>query len=446
MSLKCVVYNEIIGEIGKCNPEFGEYVEEIATKMKAFNGVSPHLYVAEYNYGENIINSDGFVAPSNSDVRTEEILSSVLDKKRIPLILILNNSSEIYVESQPGITKSLTLLGEGDLIGTYESTRFMQQQSSRFKSSVSTSSWQAIAGSKSVFLPILLRSREAQENFINVLEKNNIFNSNRSGESELFNNDSIYNNLRKDAFPIIKAIANISEIKCSWKTRIVVFPDEWISNISNDFSSFHKYIYDAAWDQASFSIYLESISSELYSKVIFSSEIDNKILLDLTQICLEKTFSHEVLMADDPQMTGPFLLVREFLKDKLGYHNPPLIIHPVNIHKKMQTSERVTSYYSTTFTGQIFSKELTPTVDLTTSFFKPMERILGKKELLDYLSELCGYKVTLHCYGRKRQGVQSMDNRNIFDDSVKLEVEQNIDYDHPYLRACIKSNFTKESS
>lgn len=446
MSLKCVAYSEIIGEIRKCNPEFGEYVEEVATKMKAVDDTSPYLYIAEYNYGENIINADGFVVPSDSDARTEKVLSSVLDKKRIPLIFILSNSSEIYVESQPGITKSLALLGAGDLIGTYESTRFMQQQSSKFKSLVSTSSWQAIAGSKSVFLPILLRSREAQDKFINVLEQNNVFNLNKPDESELFNNDSIYSSLRKDAFPVIKAIANISEIKCSWKTKLIVFPDKWISNISNNFSSFHKYIYDAAWDQASFSIYLESISSELYSKVRFSSETDNKTLLDLARICLGKTFAHEVLRADDSQTTGPFLLVREFLKDKLNYHNPPLMIHPVNIHAKMQKSERVTSYYSTTFTGQIFSKELVQTIDLTTSFFRPMERILNQKELLDYLSKLCGYQVTFGCYGRKRHGARSINtinNRNIFGDSIKLEVEQNIDYDHPYLRACIKAEFVK---
>jgi hypothetical protein len=448
MSLKRVRYDEIIGEIKKCNLEFGMCVEEISTKMESSNGFHPDLYIAEYNYGENIIDSESFVTPSDSDIRIRErLLSSISNEKKIPLIFILKNSSEIYVENQPGIIKSLKLLSAGELIGTYESTEFMQQRVNKFKSSNSAPSWQALAGSRSIFLPALFRSREVQDRLVNALEKNNIFSLSESKEYGFPSNGNFRDKLKKDVFPIVKAISNISDLKCDWKTKIIVFSDEWMSNDLDVFSSFRKYIYDAAWDQASFSINLDAISSQLSSKVRFFSITDAKILLDLAQICLGKTFAHEVLQLDDPQRTGPFLTVQKFLQESLEYKNCPLFIHPVNIHAKMQTSEKVISYYSTTFAGQIFSEELNTTaIDLTKSFFKPMGRIISQPEFLKYLSNLCGYRVSLSCYGRKRKGVESLDNRDMFNDVInQIEVGQNIDYDHPYLRACIKAEFTKQS-
>jgi hypothetical protein len=454
MSLKRLKYGtseaiEIMTEIEKCNLEFWNCIKVRAAKMNERSGEEPTFFIAEYNYGENIIDLYGFEPPADSDIRVKQKLaSSISNSKKTPLILILSNSSEIYIETQPNTVKSLKLLSKGDLIGTYESTEFMRQFN-KFKPLSFDPVWMAIAGARSVFLPIRFRSRGAQDRIINILENNNLFESKELKEHGLLNNDDFRNKLKKDAFPIIKAISSIPELKCNWKTKVVVFPDEWFSDEYNDFSPFHKYIYDAAWDQASFSINLDAISSQLSSKVRFSSITDNQILLDLTQICLGKTFAHELLQSGDSQVTGPLLLIQNFLQNSLEYQNPPPIIHPVNIHAKMQVSDKMIGYYSTTFPGQLFSEESNTTIiDLTKSFFKPMDRILGQVELLKYLSDLCGYQIVLSCYGRKRKDdkLKSLDNRDIFNDlENQLGVEQITDYDHHYLRACIKAEFTKQS-
>jgi hypothetical protein len=436
-------WNKVIDEIRKCNLKLGDHIQEMAKKIKSIPHEVPDLFIAEYSYGENIINSDGFVAPKNSNPLTEKELFSKSSKKRIPLILILKHSSEVYVETKPGNIKSLKLLSVGELIGTYESTEFMQHKSNEFKSMAFTPSWQAMAGSRSVFLLNLFRSRESQDQIISVLEKHGFFTPSNLEKHGFYNDNSFRDKLKKDIFPIFKVIADLN---CDWKTKVVIFSDEWFDDDFSYFSPFHKYIYDSAWDQASFSINSDTISSQLSSKVGFSSVTDNQILLDLTQICLSKTFAHEVLQRDSPQITGPFSTIQDFLQENLAYEKPPLIIHPVNINAKMQTSEKVVSYYSTTFSGQLFSDELNKAIDLTKSFFKPMDRILDQPRLLEYLSELCGYQVVLSSYGRRRtEKVKSLDNRNIFDDLIEIELEQNIDYDHPYLRACIKAEFTKQN-
>jgi hypothetical protein len=453
MSLKRLEYGtieaiEIMKEIQACNPELHACIEERATKMRASSGKEPTFFIAEYNYGENIIDSYGFEPPADSDIRVKQkLVSSISSNKKTPLILILSNSSEVYIETQMNTTKSLKLLVKGDLIGTYECIESMQQFS-KFKPLSFDPIWMAVAGARSVFLPIRFRSRSAQDGMINLLEHNNLFESKELKEHGLLNNDDFRNKLKKDAFPIIKAISSIPELKCNWKTKVVVFPDEWFLNEPSNFSPFHKYIYDAAWDQASFSINLDVISSQLSSKIRFGSITDNQILLDLAQICLSKTFAHELLQSDDPQITGPLLLIQNFLQDNLEYRSLPPIIHPVNINAKMQVSDKMIGYYSTTFPGQLFSDESNTTaIDLTKSFFKSMDRILGQSELLKYLSDLCGYQVVLSCYGRKRKDdkLKSLDNRHIFNDlENQPDAEQIIDYDHHYLRACIKAEFTKQ--
>jgi hypothetical protein len=444
MSLKRVNYNEVSEEIKSSNPELWTCIEERAAIMKEGSGEEPTFFIAEYSYGESIIDSHGFEPPADSDIRVKQKLNaSISSNKKIPLILILTNSSEVYVETKPSVIKSLKLLTKGDLIGTYESISFMQENS-RFKPLAFEPEWKAMAGSRSVFLPILFRSRTVQDRLINILENNNLFELKELKSYGTLNSEEFRNEFKKDAFPVIKTISGIPEIKCDWKMKVVIFPDEWILNDLSIFSSFHRYIYDAAWDQASFSINLEAISSQLSSKVIFSSITDNKILQDLAQICLGKTSAHELLQSNDLQVTGPLLLVQNFLQKEMGYQSPPPIIHSVNVHEKMQSSDKIICYYSTTFTGQIFSKELnTSTIDLTKSFFRPMNRMLSQPGLLKYLSELCGYQVSLSCYGRKRE-LNTLDNRKIFNDfKNQIGEEQIIDYDHPYLRGCIKAEFTK---
>jgi hypothetical protein len=263
MSLKRVNYNEVSEEIKSSNPELWTCIEERAAIMKEGSGEEPTFFVAEYSYGESIIDSHGFEPPADSDIRVKQKLNaSISSNKKIPLILILTNSSEVYVETQPSVIKSLALLTKGDLIGTYESIGFMQKNSG-FQPLTFEPGWKAIAGSRSVFLPILFRSRSVQDRLINIFGNNNFFELKELKNYGILNGEGFRNELKKDAFPIIKAISGIPEIKCDWKMKVIVFPDEWILDDLNIFSSFHKYIYDTAWNQASFSIYLEAISSQL---------------------------------------------------------------------------------------------------------------------------------------------------------------------------------------
>lgn len=441
MSLQRAKLNEVIDEIKQCNLKFGEDLQEMEKAIKGLSHEVPDLFIAEYNYGESIINSDGFVVPKNSNSIIEKELFSKSGKKRIPLIFILQNSSEIYIEIKPGDTKSLKLLSVGELIGTYEAVDLMQHKSSEFKPIAFTPSWQAIAGSRSVFLLNRFRSRESQDQIISLLDREGFFTSYISEKYSFSNDNNFRDKLKKDIFPIFKFIADLNS---TWKTRIVVFSDEWFNDDFSYCNPFRKHIYDSAWNQASFSINLDAISSQLSSIVGFSSMTDNQILLDLTQICSSETFAHEVFQAHDQQITGPFSMVQDFLQKGLDYDKPPLIIHPVDINAKMQVAEKVIGYYSTTFSGQLFSDKLSGTVELTKSFFKPMNRILTHPKFLEYLSEVCGHRVVLSPYGRKRTDkLNSLDNRSIFDDLTGLKLERNVDYDHPYLRACIKAEFTK---
>jgi hypothetical protein len=449
MSLQRAKLNEVIKEIKQCNLKFGEDLQQMAKVIKDSSHEVPDLFIAEYSYGESIINSDGFIAPKNSNPLIEKELLSKSGKKRIPLALILQNSSEIYIEIKPGNTKSLKLLSVGEFIGTYEAVDLMQHKSSEFKSIAFTPSWQAIAGSRSVFLLNRFRSRESQDKIISVLDQEGFFTSYTSEKYNFFNDNNFRDELKKNTFPVFKFIADLNS---TWKTRVVIFSDEWFSDDFGCFNPFCKYIYDSAWNQASFSINLDAISSQLSSIVGFSSMTDNQILLDLTQICSSETFAHEVFQPSDQQITGPFSIIQDFLQKGLGYDKPPLIIHPVDINAKMQVAEKVIGYYSTTFSGQLFSDKSNETIDLTKTFFKPMDRILIHPKLLEYLSEICGYRVVLSPYGRKRNEkvtdklkLNSLDNRSIFDDLTELELEQNVDYDHPYLRACIKAEFTKQN-
>jgi hypothetical protein len=441
MSLQQVHLKEVIDKIRICNPDFADCLEKQVIAVENSGGSLPKLFMAEYSYGESIIDASGFSLPRNSDERVQkELLSSLSDKKRVPLILILTNSAEVYV----GV-KSLKLLRAGELLGTYESVGFMQKQFSQFRSLSHTSSWQSSAGSRSIFFPVLFRSEKASDKFISLLERKKALMSSDLSEYIFSANGTIRDKIRNDFFPMVKALVNIPELESNWRTKVLVFADEWISTGINESSLFHKCIYDAALDQASFSINRDAIISQALSRLpthLSVSDIAKTILLDLVQICLDDTFAYEVLRNDDPQVTGPYRLFQDFLQRELGYSDPPVIIHPSDSRGRMQTSEKVISYYSATATGQILSSD---NWDLSKVFFNTMRQIIMREEIVSFLSELSGYQIRLSCYGRRRKVLDAVDNREIFNDLLgQVRMEQNVDFDHPFLRACIKIEFTKK--
>jgi len=197
------------------------------------------LIKADYNFG-NMIVKDGIASiPNDEGVLTAithpnfpSKIKEQLSYSPIPLFLVLENASEVFVETTSRVIP-LNIFYPGKLLGLFESLDYLVGRKS-------TSKWCVSAGARNLF----------------TLPKIN----EESGFKKLkiaFNLDS---NMKprylSDHWNIFSKIAQHKNFNCPWKNEVIFFTKNWFTNASKDteWLIFRDYIFKNAWYQAQFAI------------------------------------------------------------------------------------------------------------------------------------------------------------------------------------------------
>ena len=146
-NLEEVKWLEVRDEVYRCNPELAEKCDYI-NKQGEYS-----LFKIHYPYGSSIINKGEFCLPTKDgkiisikDERVPEYLKKKLTYSHIPLSLIINNSSEVFVKIQSRVV-SLNFLIPGGLFGLFELMNLLTQTSS-----LDMPIWNVSAGARSTFM------------------------------------------------------------------------------------------------------------------------------------------------------------------------------------------------------------------------------------------------------------------------------------------------------
>ncbi|MFU7500528.1 MAG: hypothetical protein ACJBCI_02350 [Candidatus Tisiphia sp.] len=226
-SVEEVKWSEVKDEVYKVNPELAEKCDNVNQCGKY------SLFKIKYPYGAYIVNRGEFHLPTKdgklisiNDSRIPEFLKKKLRYSHIPLSLILNSLSEVFVQIQNRIV-SLNVLLTGELFGLFELMHMLNQTSS-----LDMPIWNVSAGARStVMIPSI--------------------------------SDTVgHNRIKKKLGVDIHAPYSLSDHwqtfvdinkyshNSNWNNSILVFSNEWFLQ-PNDlgYSGFYNYLVNQCWKQ-----------------------------------------------------------------------------------------------------------------------------------------------------------------------------------------------------
>ena len=226
-NLEEVRWSEVRDEVYRCNPELAEKCDYI-NKQGEYS-----LFKIHYPYGSSIINKGDFSLPtmngqivSIKDDRVPESLRKKLTYSHIPLSLIINNSSEVFVKIQNRIV-SLNFLVPGELFGLFELMNLLTQTSS-----LDMPIWNVSAGARSTFMVP------------------SIYDT--IGHTRIKKKLSADINTPSSLLDHWQTFVDINKYSCNtgWYNTILVFSDEWFMNQNNTaYIEFYKYLVTQCWKQ-----------------------------------------------------------------------------------------------------------------------------------------------------------------------------------------------------
>jgi hypothetical protein len=438
MSSRRIVHDEIVRLIKLSDPILASCVEEA---IKSYDNNSElYAYLLPYKYGEMIINSEGLKLPekTSADLRRDIVNDISKASSNIPFGVILENNAEVFLTNELNISKSLVILRAGELLGSYEAVDFMESLSYTKPPLRYRPPWQVVAGARSIFLPALFNSAQVRSNLDNFLITN--------GLHDLEYYKRISPPFEEDIFPFVRDVANAKLFGMDdWKTTVIIFPDKWLETVSAKVNNFHHYIYNSAWKQSANFRNREALLSKL-SKYLNpyqgtqTYDVTSKIVLNLFEIGLEHQPAHQVIQEGSPQTNGPFLEVIKLLQAKLNMSQQSLLmLEPAYIQSDSKEMPNKEYFYSATSLGKPlsnFGRGQQSPYNLSNLFFSPLSKVLRNQTFLEDVDSICEKKLSFQLYGKKRDKFNVLDIRDVF--NVSNERQQNINYNHAFLLACIK--------
>lgn len=447
MSSRRIAHDEIIRLIKQSNPEFGDATEELIKKYD--NDSELYCYVLKYRYGDIIIDSSGLKLPEDIPEDIKQIILRDISKAshNIPFGFILENNAEVFLNNKSNIPKSLAILTEKQPIGSYEAADFMRNLSYGKSTINYRPLWQVEAGARSIFLPVLFNSAQVRINLDDLLR-----NMGLNGLKYYRQNSPPFD---EDIFPFVRDIINSKSSGIDdWNTTLIIFPDKWLETINSGITTFHQYIYNAAWNQSEHFRNKEAIVSQLSEHLEHYQGTQAytccmEVLLDLFEIGLGHQHCYQIVEENSLQLNGPFPKLVELLQEKIYTNqNPLLMLEPIYIQPDSKVLEKREYFYSATSLGKVLSsldRGTQSPPNLSNLFFTPLNKVFHNPAFLKNFEEVCGKKLSFQLYGKngvRRDKSDIPDVRNIF--SVSEDKQRSINYTHSFLRGCIKIEFIDE--
>jgi hypothetical protein len=221
-----VTWDEARASVKKVNPEIAEIIDRLSPSK------SLTLLKLKYDFGKLIVNEGIFqIEEKNLPQKLKEKISY----RAIPLCLLLNKSSEVFIKNNIIVTP-LNILLPGNLFGLFELLDYMFDIDS-------LPIWNVSAGARSVFmLPKLsdtsgLKRLKMEYNIKNVEDSFANFSDHCLAFSQI------------SQHPTFNSI--------NWNTEILVFTKDWFEKKHlNDpaWQEFTRYLYMQGWKQAQYAI------------------------------------------------------------------------------------------------------------------------------------------------------------------------------------------------
>lgn len=322
-----VCWDEVRDEVYKVNLELAEICDSINP------GKQHTLLKIKYPYGSKIVDKGVFNLPlvntellSINDRSMPFFLREKLTYCSIPLSVILDNNTEVFVEARGGATP-LNFFKPGDLFGVFESMDFLTDNQS-------SPIWSVTAGARSAFM---------------VPRITDTIGHNRMKKEFGIGHD-VPTHL-SDQWAIFKDICNHPIHRGKWYNTILVFTDSWFQKNSEEGSwrKFYQYLFKLSWKQLQL---LRDVTefSLLWSS--FGDEINNRNLKPRPY--LVDTIKHLVSIANGsgvafkPATDETALPVSIIQNAYMDFYNLKDYIPTVMQPCKLQGKEKL-AYYSLAF-------------------------------------------------------------------------------------------------
>ena len=225
-------WKDIKNEIKHHNPVFFKLVEAINPPKQL------KLIKATYLYGQIIVDEGRINIPNQkyelvsiANPQFPKELRNLLDYSPIPLGMLLNKSSEVYVEANERVVP-LNVLDPGSFFGLFETLSVLAQCSS-------TSIWSVCAGARSAFM--VPRITDA--------------NCHRRLRKEL-NLTLGVPKTPAEHCDIFSQINLLQPEDKQWKSQVVYFTKEWIDLLKNDaaWKDLQIYLLKLGWSFAQYTM------------------------------------------------------------------------------------------------------------------------------------------------------------------------------------------------
>lgn len=237
-------WENIRPQVMKVNPELAKIIDQISPN-KSFSFIK-----ARYNFGELILKDGLLHLPEKSKSLSAADLKKFQEKlsySKIPLLLILHNANEVFLDIKSRIIP-LNLFKPGSLLGLFESMDYLFNYHSIPK-------WSVSAGARSLFaLPKINESAGFKRLRLHYGLPSNI-------------------SLRTihDHWQLFVGMSRHESIEPTWHNEILFFTKEWFVQRNNDpaWVAFQQYLFQHAWRQAQFAI--EKIELSLVWEVFINN-------------------------------------------------------------------------------------------------------------------------------------------------------------------------------
>lgn len=221
--IKQVSWDKIRNDVKKVNPELCQIIDKLDPSKKL------KLIKASYTFGDLIIKDGILQSPSKyEDVSSTNPAIPGLNYSQIPLSLLLNKSSEIFVHENDRAIP-LKVFSPGMLFGTFETIDYLfGKQKSKI--------WSVSAGSRSIFtLP-----RISENTGLRRLKTHYKVSSDINARSIA------------DHWNLFKQIAQNKNFSQPWQSDVLFFTKEWFDFKKNDpaWFDFQTYLFKKSWIQS----------------------------------------------------------------------------------------------------------------------------------------------------------------------------------------------------
>lgn len=285
-------------------------------ELVAQGGLTEHLFIARYRYGQVIVRDGNFLSPcaaqGSGPCGACKTLSRAVAYSHIPLAMVLENSAEVYLEYKdkgPLRTAPLRILRPGGLFGVFETLDALTDGKKR-----RPAPWNVSAGARSVVLLGPVSNDELQKPLARALD--------------VTPSDLRWGEMKHDNWALVREIANLSH--ADWYARLLLFPRNWLMSEGVGSRDLTNYVFKVGWQQ---SRYLRESAAE---EALFAASRKTRLhhyrtVLHLLSIARGDVPAFEPVVSDCGE-AGPFYDTLGILRGVISDYTP-IILQPCHLSK-----------------------------------------------------------------------------------------------------------------